>query len=129
MYSERLLDHFRNPRHVGEVERPDGSGEATNEACGDRLCITVRIEGDRVADVRFRAVGCTATIAAGSAISDWASGRPVAEVLSMSPEVVERDLLGGLPEGKQHAASMAVESLRRAIGKSRGGPGPSSARS
>ena len=121
MYSAKLMDHFHNPRHIGEVEPPDGSGEATNDACGDRLRLTLRIVGDTIREVRFRAVGCAATIAAGSAISEWTSGRTLAEALAVTPKAVERDLLGGLPRGKQHAASMAVESLRRAVADHRAG--------
>jgi NifU-like protein involved in Fe-S cluster formation len=120
MYSARLLDHFHNPRHVGEVDPPHGTGEASNDACGDRLRLTIGVEGEALVQVRFRAVGCAATIAAGSAIAEWATGRSLEDALGATPQFVERDLLGGLPRGKQHAASMAVDGLRRAIAEHRG---------
>ena len=102
MYSERLLEHFRNPRNVGELPPPAVTVTISQPVCGDILRLSVlfdgpvaRFEGDRVAEVRYKTRGCTASIAAGSALSEWMAGRTRAELASLCPETVA-EAVGGL---------------------------------
>ncbi len=117
MYSERLLEHFRNPRGVGELPPPAVVAEAANPACGDTLRISVRFEQDRVTEARFLARGCTASVAAGSVLAEWLVGKHRAELAGLQPEVIA-EALGGLAPESRHAAVLAVDAAR-AVAKSR----------
>jgi nitrogen fixation NifU-like protein len=110
VYSSQLLDHFQNPRNVGDVEAPDASAELSNPACGDILRLSVKIEGGRIADVRFRAKGCVPAMACGSAITEMVRGRTLMEARKTTTEELLR-AVGGLPEASSHAAHLAVDTL------------------
>jgi nitrogen fixation NifU-like protein len=114
VYSERLLDHFRNPRKAGELEPPSVSAEVSNPACGDVLRLSARIENGRILDARFKARGCTASIAAGSALTEWITGRTLEEVKQLTPGDIEL-ALGGLPDTSKHAAVLAVETAQALV--------------
>jgi nitrogen fixation NifU-like protein len=95
IYSDALLDHFRNPRNVGELDAPAITIEASNPACGDILRLSARVDNGAIAEARFKARGCTASIAAGSALTVWLVGRTRSELAGFEPAVVER-AVGGL---------------------------------
>src|SRR6266446_5321300 len=104
MYSERLIDYFRNPRNVGELPPPAITVEASNPVCGDILRISVRFDGDAVAEARYKTRGCTASIAAGSALTEWLAGKSLQNLRSFQPAMVE-DLVGGLTPQSKHSAA------------------------
>jgi nitrogen fixation NifU-like protein len=111
VYSERLLDHLQNPRNVDELARPAVRVEVSNPGCGDVLVVSVRFEAGRVAEARYKARGCTATIAAGSALTEWLAGRTRAELAEFRQATIE-EALGGLPPASAHAAALAADALR-----------------
>jgi NifU-like protein involved in Fe-S cluster formation len=110
-YSEKLLDHFRNPRHAGELPPPARSVEITNPACGDILRLSALIEDSRVVQVAFLARGCTASIAAGSALTTLMLDRGVTDLHTIDAVALEA-ALGGLPNESKHAAALSVDALR-----------------
>src|SRR5262249_31824372 len=111
MYSERLLDHFRNPRNVGELPPPAKTVEASNPVCGDILRISVRFDGPLVAEARYKTRGCTASIAAGSALTEWMNGKSVEELGAFRPAIVE-ELVGGLSAESKHAAVLCADAVK-----------------
>ena len=111
MFSEALLDHFRNPRFVGELPPPAITVEVSNPACGDILRLAAAFEGDSVAEVRYRVRGCTASIAAGSALAEMIAGKTRAALSTVSAEDIE-ERLGGLPAASKHAAALSVDGVR-----------------
>jgi nitrogen fixation protein NifU and related proteins len=111
MYSDALLDHFRNPRNVGELEAPAITIQASNPACGDILRLSARIENGAIAEARFKVRGCTASIAAGSALTEWLAGKTRAELAGFEPAIVER-AVGGLRAESKHAAALCVDGVR-----------------
>lgn len=118
-YGPAAIDHFTAPRNVGTLERPDGTGADANPSCGDRTTITLRLADGpiaqrRIVDVRFRTFGCTAAIAAASALTELAAGETVAAAERLAPADVLR-ALGGLPARKEACALMAVGALRAAL--------------
>lgn len=117
MYPPRLLEHFQNPRHVGELPPPALILEVSNPACGDILRLSVRLENKCIAEAAYKVRGCTASIAAGSALTEWLTGKTPEEVAAFTPAIIE-DALGGLPPASKHAAVLcadAVKQLRRAL--------------
>jgi nitrogen fixation protein NifU and related proteins len=114
MYSEGALDHFRNPRNVGELPPPAVAIEVSNPACGDILKLCARFENDRVAEARYLTRGCTASIAAGSALTEWLIGKSRAELAALIPAVVE-GLVGGLEPASKHAAVLCVDGVRKLL--------------
>jgi len=119
MYTARVLDHFQNPRNPGEVSDPDAIAEIENPACGDVLRLTLRIEAGRIAEIRFKAKGCVASIACASALTELVRGRTVDEVRSQIGESLIREnliaALGGLPQASTHAAQLALDALSTAL--------------
>jgi nitrogen fixation protein NifU and related proteins len=111
MYSERLLDHFRNPRNVGEIPPPAVTVEASNPACGDILRLSALFAAGHVAEVRYKTRGCTASIAAGSALTEWMMGKSLAELDALRPADIE-EAVGGLAPESRHAAVLAVDAVR-----------------
>jgi len=117
MYSERLLDHFRNPRNVGELEPPAVTVEVANPACGDILRLSARFEGERVVEARYRTRGCTASIAAGSALTEWMAGKSRAELGALDAGQIA-EALGGLQPESRHAAVLSVDGVRALVKQS-----------
>ena len=111
MYSERLLDHFQNPRNVGELGPPAVTVEASNPACGDILRLSARFESGVAVEVRYKVRGCTASIAAGSALTEWIEGRTPAEIARFAPSIVD-DAVGGLPAESKHAAALCLDAVK-----------------
>ena len=114
MYSDKVMDHFRNPRHVGEVENPDGVGEVGNPVCGDMMSFSIRVRDGVLEDVKFRTFGCGAAIAVSSMVSEMAIGKTLEEALAMSNADVAREL-GGLPPNKLHCSNLGADALHAAI--------------
>ena len=114
MYSEKVMDHFRNPRNVGEIPDADGVGTVGNPICGDMMTITIKVEGDRIADVKFRTFGCGAAIATTSMITEIAKGKTLDEAMKVTRQDVA-DELGGLPPVKMHCSNLAADALHEAI--------------
>jgi len=111
MYNQRLLEHFQNPRNVGDLQPPAVTVEVTNPVCGDILRLSVRFEGQVAAEVRYKTRGCTASIAAGSALTEWIAGKTRAELAQIKPAVVE-EAVGGLEPESKHAAALCVDGVR-----------------
>ena len=112
-YSDRLVDHFRNPRNAGMMRNPDGVGEDEYEGCGDLTRFYLRVVDGRVVDARFQSYGCGPTIAASSAGTELATGRSVEELLALTEEDVTA-AVGGLPPERQHAAQVVAGAIRAA---------------
>lgn len=113
-FSEVFTDHIENPRNPGEIPDANAVGEETNPVCGDRLRLSLRIENERIEAVGFLAYGCAPTLACGSALTELLKGKTVAEALALTRKDVV-DGVGGLPSRKQHAAALAIETLRTAL--------------
>jgi nitrogen fixation protein NifU and related proteins len=111
MYSERLLDHFQNPRHVGELDPPAVTVEVSNPACGDILRLAVRFAGETAAEARYKVRGCTASIAAGSALTEWIVGKTRSELATLSLAIVE-EAVGVLAAESKHAAVLCVDGVK-----------------
>ena len=116
MFSEQLLDHFRNPRNAGSLDAPAITVEASNPVCGDTLRLSARFEAGVAVEVRFLARGCTAAVAAGSALTELVRGRPCSDLARLGAGEVEA-ALGGLPPASRHAAVLAFDALRILLGK------------
>lgn len=114
MHSERLLDHFRNPRNAGELPPPAIRIDVSNPACGDTLRLSARFENNRVIEARFQTRGCTASIAAASALTEWMIGKSRAELQVLTPVVIE-ELLDGLEPASKHAAVLCVDGVKRLL--------------
>ncbi len=114
MHSERLLDHFRNPRNSGELAPPAVKVDVSNPACGDMLRLWARFENDRVAEARFQTRGCTASIAAASALTEWMIGKSRTDLQALTPAMIE-DALGGLEPASKHAAVLCVDGVKRLV--------------
>lgn len=114
MYSEKVMDHFKNPRNVGEMDNPDGVGEVGNPACGDIMKLFIKVEDDRIADVKFQTFGCGAAIASSSMATELVKGKTVEEAKNLTNKMVA-DELGGLPPIKMHCSNLAADALKRAI--------------
>ncbi len=113
-YSDTVIDHFENPRNMGEINEADGEAEVGNPTCGDVTKIYLKIEGDRIVDVKFKTFGCAAAIASSSMTTELIKGKTLDEALKLTNEAVA-ERLGGLPPEKQHCSVMAEEALRAAI--------------
>lgn len=114
MYSPQIAEHVANPRNVGELENPSAVGDVTNEVCLDRIRLTVRVEGERVADAKVKASGCPPTIAAASVLTELIIGKTLEELRSLTRKDVA-EALGHLPPAKAHCAALAIDSLRAAL--------------
>ena len=114
-YTEKVIDHFTNPRNVGEIENADGVGEVGNAKCGDIMKMYLKIEDEIITDVKFKTYGCGAAIATSSVATELIKGKSVDEALRLkNSEVV--DELGGLPDVKIHCSVLAEEAIKKAIG-------------
>ena len=114
MYSEKVMDHFTNPRNAGELIDPDGVGEVGNARCGDIMKIFLRIENDIITDIRFKTFGCGAAIATSSITTEMILGKSIKEALTLTNEAVV-EALDGLPAAKLHCSVLAEEAVKSAI--------------
>jgi len=114
MYNEKVMDVFKNPKNVGEIENPDGIGTVGNEVCGDIMQITLRIENDVIKDAKFKTFGCAAAIATSSTATEMIKGMTVEEALKVTNKKVI-ETLGGLPAQKIHCSVLAEEAIKKAI--------------
>uniref|UniRef100_A0A7V3YH39 Fe-S cluster assembly scaffold protein NifU n=1 Tax=Candidatus Caldatribacterium californiense TaxID=1454726 RepID=A0A7V3YH39_9BACT len=114
MYTEKVLEHFRNPRNVGRIEDADGVGKVGNPLCGDVMVMYLRIRDDRIEDAKFETFGCGAAIATSSMATELIKGKTVEEALRVTNRVVA-EALGGLPPHKMHCSVLAEEAIRAAI--------------
>jgi nitrogen fixation NifU-like protein len=114
MYSEKVLEHFRNPRNVGEIEDADGVGTVGNPVCGDMMSIYIKVKDDKIDDIKFRTFGCGAAIATTSMTTELAKGKTLDEAMGITKQDVS-DELGGLPPVKMHCSNLAADALHEAI--------------
>ncbi len=114
MYSPQLLDHFQNPRNPGDVSHPDATAEVENPACGDILRLTLKVNDGRIVAARFKAKGCVAAMACGSAITELVTGKSVRDARMICNEQIS-EAVGGLPQGSTHAAHLALDVLSAAL--------------
>ena len=114
LYSEKVMDHFRNPRNVGVIEDADGIGEVGNAKCGDIMKMYLKIENDTVKDVKFETFGCGSAIASSSMATEMIKGQPLSEVKKLTNKAVA-EALDGLPDYKMHCSVLAEEAIRSAL--------------
>lgn len=114
LYSETVMDHFRDPRNVGVIEDADGVGEVGNAVCGDIMKIYLKIEDGIVSDVKFETFGCGSAIASSSMATELIKGKPLSETLKLTNKAVT-EALGGLPAHKLHCSVLAEEAIRAAV--------------
>ncbi len=114
MYTEKVMDHFRNPRNMGVIEDADGIGEVGNPTCGDMMRITIKVKEDRLDDVKFQTLGCGAAVATSSIVTEMAKGKTLDEAMDITNKSVAEEL-GGLPANKMHCSNLAADGLQEAI--------------
>jgi nitrogen fixation NifU-like protein len=115
MYTDLVMDHFTNPRNVGEIEDADGVGQIGNPVCGDVTRITITVDaGDRIADVKFKTFGCGAAVASSSMVTEMVMGRSLDDAAAVTNSAVA-EALGGLPPNKMHCSNLAADALHLAI--------------
>jgi nitrogen fixation NifU-like protein len=114
MYPDRLIDHFQHPRNVGELPPPAVTIEVSNPACGDILRLSARFESGVAVEVRYKVLGCTASIAAGSALTEWMAGRRRQEIAAFRASVVD-EAVGGLPPASKHAGVLCADAIKRLL--------------
>lgn len=114
MYSEKVIEHFRNPHNVGEIKNPDGVGTVGNPVCGDLMTIYIKVKDNRIEDIKFKTFGCAAAIATSSMITDLAKGKTLEEAEKITREDVAKNL-DGLPPIKMHCSNLAADALHEAI--------------
>ena len=114
LYSETVMDHFRNPRNVGVIDDADGVGEVGNAKCGDIMTMYLKIDGDTISDVKFETFGCGSAIASSSMATEMIKGKPVSEALTLTNKAVA-EALDGLPAHKLHCSVLAEEAIKAAL--------------
>ena len=114
LYSEKVMDHFRNPRNVGVIEDANGIGEVGNAKCGDIMKMYLKIEGDVIQDVKFETFGCGSAIASSSMATELIKGKPVSEAMQLTNKAVA-EALDGLPDYKMHCSVLAEEAIQAAL--------------
>ena len=114
LYSEKVMDHFRNPRNVGVIEDADGVGEVGNAKCGDIMKMYLKIDNDIITDVKFETFGCGSAIASSSMATELIKGKPVSEAMTLTNKAVA-EALDGLPDYKMHCSVLAEEAIRNAL--------------
>ena len=114
LYSEKVMDHFRNPRNVGVIEDADGVGEVGNAKCGDIMKMYLKIDNDTVTDVKFETFGCASAVASSSMATELIKGKPVSEVMRLTNKAVA-EALDGLPDYKMHCSVLAEEAIAQAL--------------
>ena len=114
MYNDKVLEHFKNPHNVGEMENPDGYAEVGSSECGDTMKMYIKVEDNKISDIKYKTYGCCAAIASSSIATDMALGRTIEEAEAMTKaDIVEE--LGGLPDKKIHCSLLAEDALKAAI--------------
>ena len=113
-YSEKVMEHFRNPRNVGVIENPSGVGKVGNPVCGDVMELFIKVENDTITDAKFRTFGCGAAIATSSMVTEMIKGKKISEVTSITNKAVAI-ALGGLPPIKMHCSVLAEQALKNAL--------------
>ncbi len=114
MYTDKVMDHFQNPRNVGEIEDANGVGEVGNAVCGDIMKIYLQVEDNRIKDVKFKTFGCGAAIATSSMVTEMVKGKTLEEALEITNQAVA-EALDGLPPQKMHCSNLAADALHKAI--------------
>ena len=114
MYNEKVMEHFRNPRNIGDMENPDGVGHVGNPVCGDIMELYIKVEDDIITDAKFKTFGCGAAISTSSMVTELVKGKTIDEALKISNQAVA-EALGGLPPVKMHCSVLAEEALQSAI--------------
>ncbi|UCE35894.1 MAG: Fe-S cluster assembly scaffold protein NifU [Thermoplasmata archaeon] len=114
MYSEKVMEMFRNPKNMGEIENPDGVGTVGNPKCGDLMELYIKVEDNIITDIKFKTFGCAAAIATSSMITEMAKGKTLEEAEKITRQDVA-DELEGLPPIKMHCSNLAADALRAAI--------------
>ena len=114
IYSEKVMEHFMNPRNVGEIENPDGVGEVGNPVCGDMMTFYIKVDDNHLSDVKFKTFGCGAAIAVSSIVSEMAKGETLEEARKITPALVAEELQG-LPKNKYHCSNLGAQALNKAI--------------
>ena len=113
-YSEKVMEHFQNPRNVGEIDNPDGIGHVGNPVCGDIMELYIKVNGGTIVDAKFKTFGCGAAIATSSMVTEMVKGKTIDEAFEISNRAVA-EALGGLPPIKMHCSVLAEEALKSAI--------------
>jgi len=113
-YSAKVIEHFTNPRNVGEIDNPDGVGEIGNPVCGDIMKLYIKVKDGRIVDVKFKTFGCGAAIATSSMITELVKGKTLEEAEKISRQTVA-DALDGLPRNKMHCSNLAADAMHKAI--------------
>ena len=114
MYSEKVMEHFTNPRNAGEILNADGIGEVGNPVCGDMMTFYIKVENDKITDVKFKTFGCVAAISVSSMVSEMALGKTLADAKKITNKSVA-EALDGLPKEKMHCSNLGAEALGKAI--------------
>jgi nitrogen fixation NifU-like protein len=114
MYSDKVMEHFSNPKNAGEIENADGIGEVGNPVCGDMMTFYITVKDDRITDVKFKTFGCVAAISVSSMVSEMAKGKTLEEAKSITNKSVAK-ALDGLPKEKLHCSNLGAEALGKAI--------------
>jgi nitrogen fixation NifU-like protein len=114
IYSDKVMDHFTNPRNVGEIKDADGVGEVGNPVCGDMMTFYIKVKDNRLEDVKFKTFGCGAAIAVSSITSEMAKGKTLEEAVKITPSLVAKEL-EGLPKNKFHCSNLGAQALTKAI--------------
>ena len=114
IYSEKVMEHFQNPRNVGVLEDADGVGQVGNPVCGDMMSFYIKVKDNRIEDVKFQTFGCGAAIAVSSMVSEMAKGKTLEEARKITPRSVA-DELEGLPKNKFHCSNLGAQALNKAI--------------
>lgn len=114
MYTDKVMEHFKNPRNMGEIPNADGVGTVGNPVCGDLMTMYIKVKDDRIEDVKFKTYGCGAAIATSSMTTELAKGKTLDEAMKITRASVA-DSLGGLPKVKMHCSNLAADALHAAI--------------
>ena len=114
MYSDKVMEHFSNPKNVGEIENADGVGEVGNPVCGDMMSFYIKVQNDKISDIKFKTFGCVAAIAVSSIVSEMAMGKKLAEAKKITKKSVAESL-DGLPKEKMHCSNLGADALAKAI--------------
>jgi nitrogen fixation NifU-like protein len=114
MYSEKVMDHFSNPRNIGEIENADGVGEVGNPVCGDMMSFYINVKDNKIAEIKFKTFGCVAAIAVSSMVTEMARGKTLEEAKKITKKSVAESL-DGLPKEKMHCSNLGADALAKAI--------------